>query len=456
MKAKFTISKQKPKGVGVSDADVSKLALKDYISKIANQELPDSKELKNILDAFPLGYLNLKDKAMQEMILFSNEAIRNKEKEIADFAASSNDTKSDKFLAKEALAWGELQALRNNAMFNSNDHNISKKDVAVSLLRLKLIEQNWPTSKTTNLQRNQLKNARVLLNKINNLTYSEATKMGLGKTSSLGNKIKPTLSDIPILMKLAEQDHKINLKVVRDTYIDLYKGESRVTIDWEDATLSKYKNKLSSLVNSQIQAVYNKQAKGAKTAFDNLDIMNIHASPSFLQGIDNFITTALFGKKLPKYKKKSVSKTSYKVLSTQKVKSAKRKLESKKLPKLPTFKQLEAGADIPLFSIQALINEALSQQIKDNMGESFDPPVLLRNQTGRFAESAKLLTLTRSSVGAMRGTYTYQKNPGQVFEPGRKLGTAKRNPKVYIEGSIRELAMAIMKRKFPGLALELA
>jgi len=470
--AKFSVKKLKAKHAGASDADLSKIALKEYADKFAKQELPNSEELRRILEAFPLSYLDLKGRALQEMILFSNEAIRQRELELAALAAPDSPItggekgglsrgielskgRQEKFLAQEALSWNELKALRRDATLNPTNHHLGHKDLSISLLRLKFIEHNWPKDKMTALQGKQIKNAQVLLAKIDKLTYNQAITLGFVKSNSKGNQISPTLKDMNALIKLAEEDHTINLKLVRETYIDLVKGESKLAVEWEDATLNKYKGQLSGLVSKQIKAVFNTYSKETKTLFDNLDIMNVESSPSFLKDMENMLTTALLGKKNPVRKRKSVSKTQYKLLSTQKVKNAKRKLSSKKLPKLPTFKEIDAGIDLPLFSIMSLINESLAEQIKDNMGAPNDPPVLLRNQTGRFAESARMLTLTRAQSGILVGTYSYQKRPYSVFEPGNKLGTPKRNPKVYIEGSIRELALAILKRKFPGLALEL-
>jgi len=470
--AKFSIKKLKAKHAGASDADLAKIALKAYGDKFAKQELPNAEELRSILEAFPLSYLDLKDKALQEMISFSNIAIEKRRKQIADLAAPSTDSegghkgglttnlqasqkRQEKFLNQEAMSWGELNSLRKDAGLDPKNHHLGQKDISISLLRLKFIENNWPKDKLSSTQITQLKKAQVLLAKIDNLTYNEAVKLGFGTKSSTGQQISPKLKDIKTLIKLTEEDHKISLKLVRETYIDLVKGESKIAIEWTDESINKYKGQLSNLITRQIKSVYDKQVEANKTVFDNLDIMNIEASPSFLQDMEFMLTTALLGKKLPKRKRKSVSKTQYKLLNAQKVRSARRKLESKTLPKLPTFKQIDAGADLPLYSIMSLINQALTEQIKDNMGDSNDPPVLLRNQTGRFAESAKMLTLTRSNKGVLAGTYTYQRNPYDVFLPGHKLGTPKRDPKIYIEGSIRELAIAIMKRKFPGLALEL-
>ena len=90
------------------------------------------------------------------------------------------------------------------------------------------------------------------------------------------------------------------------------------------------------------------------------------------------------------------------------------------------------------------------------MGKSKDPPVKLRYQTGRFAESARLLTLTREQAGILYGTYTYMHNPYDVFLPGEDLNPPEeRDPRIYIEGAVRDLAQTILKQRFPGIQLEM-
>lgn len=442
--------KSKPSITGISDSEAGKLALKEYVDKFSRQELPAAEELSGILEAFPLSYLDLRDKAFREMIGFSNSILSNS----SDVSEEEFDGQQQ-FLKQEATAWNELQKLRNDAVFNSKDNTLNNNDIAISLLRLNIIQANWPKDKMTPSMSKQLRNAKVILTKLNNLSYQQATALGYGKGGRLGHQITPNISDMNALIKLAEKPHKISMKTVRNSYIDIKTGRGSIKIDWEDTSLNKIRSGLSSKVNAQIDKAFSKPSKNTEKFLEKVNIMNVESSPSFLLDMEAFITTALLGKKVPKRRRKSVSKTQYNLLRRQKVKSARKQLEGKALPKLPTIKSIQEGAELPLFSIQVLINEALATQIQDNMGAPQDPPVLLRNQTGRFSESAKLLTLTRGQRGVLLGTYTYQRNPYDTFLPGNKLGTPARNPKTYVEGSIRELALAIMKRKFPGLALEL-
>ena len=447
---RIKVTKQKVKTSGSSSSDLNKVNIKEFANKFAKMELPSAEELQKVLDAFPLSYLDLKSKAIQEMIMFSNEALRRKDVNEEEF--SDPEANQRQFLEQEALAWNELKVLRDDSAFNPKTHKIDSNSVATSLLRLRLIENMWPKDKMSASQLKNIKTAQILLTKLNKLTYADAVSMGFGKA---GGKVTPQLKDIDTLIKLAEADHTMQLTTVRESYVDMVQSSAKITLEWENLALGKFKGKLSGLISRQIDSMLKEETKKTKTVFEKMNIANISGSPTFLHDVETALTTAMLGKKVPIRKRKTVSKTQYKLLKTQKVKSAKRKLSSKVLPKLPTFKEIGAGAELPLFSIMALINEALSEQIKDNMGSPNDPPVLLRNQTGRFAESARMLTLTKAQTGILVGTYTYQRKPYDVFLPTGKLGTPKRNPKVYVEGSIRELALAIMKRKFPGLALEL-
>ena len=122
---------------------------------------------------------------------------------------------------------------------------------------------------------------------------------------------------------------------------------------------------------------------------------------------------------------------------------------------LKTPKVVKPKVGVSMFAMRNLINEVLSEHVKREMGKATDPAIKLRYQTGRFADSAVLLTLNRTQAGILAGTYSYMRNPYDTFLPGGRLGTAARNPKIYLESGIRNAALAILKRDFPGLSLDL-
>ena len=96
-----------------------------------------------------------------------------------------------------------------------------------------------------------------------------------------------------------------------------------------------------------------------------------------------------------------------------------------------------------VLKIRNQINAKLGSEIKRNMGR----PALI-NQTGRFAESAELVSLRRGP-GSLIGEYTYQLRPYETFEnTGDREWPAGYNPKPLITKSIRNLAVGLVDDKF--------
>ena len=106
-------------------------------------------------------------------------------------------------------------------------------------------------------------------------------------------------------------------------------------------------------------------------------------------------------------------------------------------------KKTSTDATLDLLKLQKQINRGLARQIKSNMGR----PALI-NQTGRFAESAEVVKMTKSAKSIVT-QYTYQLRPYETFENnGDKQWPAGYNPKPLISKSIRELAAASVNEKF--------
>lgn len=461
---------------GVSDAKAIRLAIKQFEDSAKKRAKFTAGELRKVLETLPVNYMNLvaeeKDyliKMIDLEILSAKQQLHASEqgdittaeaggrKSGAQSTLQALETRKQRFLDEDKGNWGYLESLRNDFNIDAKHLQLGHKDISIASLKMKIMEANWKFSskdgeldKHGRKQLEYVKKARVLLAKIDKLDDRELRELGYGFQKG------PTLNEIPELIELAEMDMSINVKLAKETYVSLTQGKGRISVDLEPQAINAYKGTLSGLVVSMVDQVLTDKFK-TKEMLDSFDIQHVGFSPSFVEDVETMLTTAILGKKgRNNIKRKNVSKTEIKLARSAKLRAAKNRVNNKKIPKLPTRKDIDAGADLPLFNIMAIINEALAEQIKSNMGDSNDPPILLRNQTGRFAESARMLTLTRAKAGVLLGTYTYQRSPYDVFLPGNKLGTSKRNPKVYVEGSIRELAIAIMKRKFPGLSLELA
>lgn len=97
----------------------------------------------------------------------------------------------------------------------------------------------------------------------------------------------------------------------------------------------------------------------------------------------------------------------------------------------PTEPQQSA---VSLQSLLPFLNQNLPEIIKSRMGQAGR----LVNRTGRFAESARVVSIDGDVV-----SYTYMRNPYEVFE-----GNSARDPRPLIEGSIRELAVGLIQQRF--------
>jgi len=402
---------------GSSEAEAFHLTIKQFNDMAKKKGKVAAKDIGKVLETIPLKYLKLLAQEKDYLITIIN----------LELLKANSDNDEPNSIANIV----HLQAIKN--IFTED--TLDQSDISSAILKMNILEANWNNSGSVSKKQAALINkSKAILSKITKLRDNSAT-----------------FKELPELLSLADRDLSLEIKLVKESFVSFNKGKGNISIQLNPKSLNEYKGTLS-------KSIVNMVEKELRNKFNPKDILNLQHlgfSPSFVEDVETTLTTAILGKKGRNLNRKNISKTEIKQARSAKIKAAKSKVKNKILPKLPTIKDIEKGADLPLFSIMNLINQALSEQIKDNMGDSSDPPVLLRNQTGRFSESARLLSLTRSSAGAILGTYTYQRNPYDVFLPGRKLGTTKRNPKVYIEGSIRELAIAIMKRKFPGLALEL-
>ena len=95
---------------------------------------------------------------------------------------------------------------------------------------------------------------------------------------------------------------------------------------------------------------------------------------------------------------------------------------------------------LSLSSLQTLINDLLSKQIKSNMGDG-NSRTLLNLRSGRLAESAKVERISVSREGMISAFYTYMRNPYGTFSVGGAQSMPpSRDPKLLISKSIREIA----------------
>ena len=94
----------------------------------------------------------------------------------------------------------------------------------------------------------------------------------------------------------------------------------------------------------------------------------------------------------------------------------------------------EGASKYNIHNIIAAINLRLHDTLADNMTS---PRLVYR--TGEFARSVTA-NATTTAKGNLSIGYNYQRNPYAVFAPGGKMYTPDRDPRLLIEGSIRQIA----------------
>lgn len=97
------------------------------------------------------------------------------------------------------------------------------------------------------------------------------------------------------------------------------------------------------------------------------------------------------------------------------------------------------GTFTSLASLQSMLNLALHDQIRKNMGTGTSKNIL-NYRSGRLAESAEVTSMSQSREGMITAFYTYMRNPYATFSQGGVQGSPpSRDPKLLISKSIREV-----------------
>ena len=178
------------------------------------------------------------------------------------------------------------------------------------------------------------------------------------------------------------------------------------------------------------------------------DLLDMKSSPSFLDMIGENIAAILSGAKIDQQythtnvkvaSKKIASPNLQKVRASAKTEIAKAAaLKAKLKTKLPPLRTT-SGKFYSIANLKAFLDQELTEQIKKNMGRGSRRDVL-NLRTGRFAESAKVNSLSQSREGMITAYYTYMKYPYATFSEGGVQQYPKtRDPKLLITKSIKEL-----------------
>jgi len=131
------------------------------------------------------------------------------------------------------------------------------------------------------------------------------------------------------------------------------------------------------------------------------------------------------------------------IVEKTKVNRSKTKIELPKIDRvtanLPVLSISERSVT-NLTSLQILLQGAIADTIKKNMGKG-NRKDILNLRSGRFAESVKIESISKSRAGMLSVYYNYMKYPYATFSTGgRQSNPRTRDPKLLISSSIREIA----------------
>jgi hypothetical protein len=180
------------------------------------------------------------------------------------------------------------------------------------------------------------------------------------------------------------------------------------------------------------------------------DLLNMKSSPSFKDMIGKLVVDTIKGVPVDQqYNHQNVFIAAKKVAKpdlakvraeAQKQIAAAQKAK-KALTATPRIRN-QQGRFTSLASLQTMLNLALHDQIQKNMGTGTRRDVL-NYRSGRFAESAKVTSMSQSREGMITAYYTYMRNPyGTFSEGGAQSSPRSRDPKLLISKSIREVLSA--------------
>ena len=292
-----------------------------------------------------------------------------------------------------------------------------------------------------------------------NTPLSQKTQF-ISSGSPLSFEVEKSLSSIPLHVSHAVQ-FKQDYRSVGTSLLDM-QFSFVVSQDFQT------NNKLSTEELARVKAVVGnlllptiKDQAISKLSGGIIDPTEYGSSPSYLEYLEQAILASIRGEKVANHKKKStVTKSttiSIPVLIDTKGKnklsvSVKSGTSNLKVS-IPKLRNTQTGRFTSLANLQSLLSQALTEQVKKNMGKG-NRKDILNLRSGRFAESVKVERMSQSREGMITAFYSYMKYPYQTFEPGFKQGRpTTRDPKLLISKSIREIAATMVGNKLRAVRL---
>jgi len=264
------------------------------------------------------------------------------------------------------------------------------------------------------------------------------------------------LSMMEVYKILAKWDSQIKVEVQKE----FKKEESsiQITLAWESKELNRLKGNMSTVLGSLHKKLLSGQIKTVLEGVKKVDLTNFRASPSFTA----LVLANLIKEEERIFLKNSNTKISSntkltrndlkgrKVTDSLSVTSNIKKPKALKIPAIPAAKSIDTRKTPPsqvnLKRLIPIMNERLPLAVIKHM--KF--PSLV-NRTGRFAQSTKIVDITRTTKGFPSIALTYDKRPYGVFQKGLGIlpwATPARDPRIIIDRAIRDIAREYMQERF--------
>tara|TARA_B100000287_G_C20674886_1_gene794854 strand:- start:10868 stop:12193 length:1326 start_codon:yes stop_codon:yes gene_type:complete len=219
----------------------------------------------------------------------------------------------------------------------------------------------------------------------------------------------------------------------------------------ENRALNRLKGVAARAIMQLYNAAINEETEVFAEALAEVNWEDIEQSPSLFDDIADLVYEGVNPELTPTRKRRSrKSKASSKggAKVTKNPLNKGKKLKEPKFGRVPKSRSAvdHTSFQKSLFSVVALLNTKLPSVIQKNMTAP-----RLENQTGRFANSVKVLDAQVTREGFPSFGYTYQRNPYGVYEDGTgkdPWSNGERDPRQLIDSSIREVAANLALGRF--------
>jgi len=446
-----------------------------FVHNVGQGKLEPTNHLRNdILNKSEINYLTLLESEVELMIKYIDASNIDSEKSLRKTLETSTRSISSTgdpggLIATKVIDVDQKYStlkkyidLLNKAVGDGEKYELGH-ETGVFTRMLQVIYEKWKPKDIYSTERRMLLEkaikASLVVDTVNEKLYKDLLSKGKVTVKGLSKK------DLEQVLKSAGSALELNLTLDKEVapLISNISGKGRTVLKVGlRAELSSLNQFTGGLANS-LQAVVKKITTSNKVEdfreienlLSNIDIFNMRGSPSSVDIVKDGIIQELGFQKKSKIKKQAKTLRLHRRIPAT---NTQNKALKKKIKRRISLLQTKIAAVekkkkfiIPTVTLKAILNESLPAYIEQRM-ELPNAPVskaYLRYQTGRFAESARVLTLNRLETGAYMGTYGYLTNPYKIYE-----NSVGRNPKNYIETAIRDIAKITLGNNFRGIFME--